>query len=144
MCLFEGGLTANVKLYFCFTLQVRCLSVGDSASMVKTFTEEEVEMFAEISGDRNPIHFDHDYAAGTRYERPIVHGVLTVGLLSAVMGMQCPGPGTICTLNIYHLDTELLMTRLSVGISHNKISENIKIGIYATFSISVQPSESTS
>ena len=100
--------------------------------MVKTFTEEEVEMFAEISGDRNPIHFDPDYAAGTRYERPIVHGVLTVGLLSAVMGMQCPGPGNI-TLYIYNLDNELLMTRLTVGISHNNISENLKTGNYATF-----------
>ncbi len=74
---------------------MRCLSVGDSASMVKTFTEEEVELFADISGDRNPIHLDADYAAGTEYGRPIVHGVLTVGLLSAVMGMQCPGPGTV-------------------------------------------------
>ena len=64
----------------------RKLSVGDKASMVKTFTEDDVTNFAELSGDTNPIHLDRDFMTGTPFREPVVHGVLNMGLLSAVMG----------------------------------------------------------
>jgi 3-hydroxybutyryl-CoA dehydratase len=71
------------------------IKVGDTASLTKTFTESDVLNFAEISGDQNPVHVDPQFAATTRFERQIVHGMLTSGLISAVLGMQLPGPGCI-------------------------------------------------
>lgn len=69
--------------------------IGDSASLTKTFTEEDVLTFARISGDNNPIHVDSEFAAATRFERRVVHGMLTAGMISAILGMQLPGPGCI-------------------------------------------------
>ncbi len=71
------------------------IKIGDSASITKTFNEKEVLTFATISGDYNPIHVDAEFAASTRFERQIVHGMLTAGMISAVLGMQLPGPGCI-------------------------------------------------
>jgi len=71
------------------------INVGDSASLTKTFTEKDVLKFAEISGDNNPIHIDAKFAAESRFEHQLVHGMLTAGLISAVFGMQLPGPGCI-------------------------------------------------
>jgi acyl dehydratase len=71
------------------------IKVGDSASFTKTFTDADVRSFAAISGDQNPIHLDETYAAGTQFKSRIVHGMLTSGLISAVLGMQLPGPGSI-------------------------------------------------
>lgn len=71
------------------------IKVGDKAAFTKTFTERDVLNFAEISGDHNPVHVDPEFAATTRFERQIVHGMLTSGLISAVLGMQLPGPGCI-------------------------------------------------
>ncbi len=71
------------------------ISVGDSATLTKTFRDEDVRTFAELSGDNNPIHLDDEYAAGTRFGRRLVHGILTSGLISAILGTQLPGPGSI-------------------------------------------------
>jgi 3-hydroxybutyryl-CoA dehydratase len=71
------------------------IKVGDSASLKKTFTESDVLTFAEISGDCNPIHVDPKFAATTPFDRQLVHGLLTAGMISAVLGMQLPGPGCI-------------------------------------------------
>jgi len=71
------------------------IQAGDSASLTKTFTEDDVLTFAEISGDQNPIHVDPEFAATTRFKRQLVHGMLTAGMISAVLGMQLPGPGCI-------------------------------------------------
>ena len=69
--------------------------VGQSASRSKTFTDEDVRQFAEVSGDHNPVHLDDDYAAGTVFGKRIVHGVLTASLISALAANDFPGPGTI-------------------------------------------------
>lgn len=69
--------------------------IGDSASISKTFTDDDVLTFANISGDKNPIHLDEDYAAKTRFGKRLVHGILTSGLISALLGMELPGPGSI-------------------------------------------------
>ena len=55
------------------------LKVGDNASLTKTYTESDVEHFADITLDHNPIHLDAEYAKGTRFGKPIVHGILTLG-----------------------------------------------------------------
>lgn len=71
------------------------LSIGAQASRTKTFTDEDVSGFAQVSGDTNPVHLDADYAAGTQFGRRIVHGMLTAGLISAVLANDLPGEGTI-------------------------------------------------
>jgi acyl dehydratase len=71
------------------------VNIGDHASITKTFTENDVKVFADISNDQNPIHLDPEFAASTRFKRPLVHGILTAGLISAVLGMRLPGPGSI-------------------------------------------------
>jgi len=69
--------------------------VGDIATRSITLTSEHVEAFARISGDRNPLHFDEDFAARTKFGRLVVQGGLTTGLLHALVAMDMPGPGTV-------------------------------------------------
>lgn len=71
------------------------LSIGQSASLERTFSEEDVRLFAEVTGDFNPIHFDHEYAASTIFKKPIVHGMLCASLISNLAGTKLPGHGTI-------------------------------------------------
>jgi 3-hydroxybutyryl-CoA dehydratase len=71
------------------------LAIGMSESLQRTVTDAAVRAFAEVSGDRNPIHLDDDYAAGTLFKSRIAHGVFTASLISAVLGMRLPGPGVI-------------------------------------------------
>ena len=73
----------------------RELKVGDTASMSKQISDEDVRVFADISGDRNPVHLDDEFAATTIFQKRIVHGALSGALISAVLGMLMPGPGTI-------------------------------------------------
>ena len=69
--------------------------VGQSASLTKVFKSDEVEAFAEMSLDKNPIHLDENYAEHSRFGRKIVHGFLVGSLISAVFGTQLPGKGAI-------------------------------------------------
>ena len=71
------------------------LKVGDMASITRVFTEDDVITFANITGDKNPIHLDEEYASTTRFKQRLVHGILVSGLISAVLGMHLPGPGSI-------------------------------------------------
>lgn len=71
------------------------LQIGQKASIQKTFTAADVTAFAGISLDVNPIHVSDGYAKGTIFGKRIVHGILTAGLISAVLGNQLPGPGTV-------------------------------------------------
>lgn len=70
-------------------------SVGQAASMTRTISETDIYLFAGITGDLNPAHMDEEYAKGTRFQTRIAHGMLSGGLISAVLGMRMPGPGTI-------------------------------------------------
>lgn len=71
------------------------LQIGQKASVQKTFTAADVTMFAGISLDVNPIHMSDKYAESTIFGKRIVHGILTSGLISAVLANKLPGPGTI-------------------------------------------------
>ena len=71
------------------------LKPGMCESLTKTVTERDVELFGEVSGDKNPVHFDEDYAKGTIFKGRIAHGMLSASYISTVLGMQIPGPGTI-------------------------------------------------
>jgi len=71
------------------------LSEGMEASFSKTFTDADIVLFAGVSGDTNPVHFDAVYAETTRFGGRILHGMLTASLISAVLGTRLPGPGAI-------------------------------------------------
>jgi len=60
-----------------------------------TISDEMVKTFAEITGDKNPVHLDEEYAKNTRFKKRICHGMLVASLISKVLGMDFPGPGTI-------------------------------------------------
>jgi 3-hydroxybutyryl-CoA dehydratase len=62
---------------------------------MKVVTDRDIELFAEVSTDRNPVHLDDAYAQDTIFEGRIAHGMLTAGLISAVIGEQLPGHGTV-------------------------------------------------
>ncbi|HKL88839.1 MAG TPA: MaoC family dehydratase [Salinibacter sp.] len=72
------------------------IEVGDSHEWTRVITKEHVQQFAEITGDDNPLHVDEEYASEhSRFNRPIVHGVLLLGLISKVLGRDFPGHGSI-------------------------------------------------
>jgi len=76
-------------------LTINEIEVGQSASYTKTITEADVILFAGITGDNNPAHMNEVYAKETMFKGRIVHGMLSAGLISTVLGMYLPGPGSI-------------------------------------------------
>jgi 3-hydroxybutyryl-CoA dehydratase len=77
------------------TLYFEDLSVGMTESYAKTVKSSDVVGFAEITGDRNPIHLSEHFAAKTPFKNRIAHGLYTASLISAVIGTRLPGPGAI-------------------------------------------------
>ncbi|NLA23923.1 MAG: MaoC family dehydratase [Bacteroidales bacterium] len=71
------------------------IKLGDTYTHKLSFTQENVNVFAEITGDNNPIHIDAEYAAKTIFGRPIVHGFYSASVFSMVFGTKFPGEGTI-------------------------------------------------
>jgi len=71
------------------------LHVGQKATRTITLTEEQVKTYAQLTGDYNPLHFDRDFAAKTKFGQLVVQGGLTTGLLHALVAMDMPGPGTV-------------------------------------------------
>ena len=77
------------------TICIEDIEMGMTRYIRKIITDRDIEKFAEISTDHNPVHLDDDYARDTIFEGRIAHGMLTAGLISAVIGEQLPGHGTI-------------------------------------------------
>ena len=77
------------------TICIEDIEMGMTRYIRKIITDRDIEQFAEISTDHNPVHLDDDYARDTIFEGRIAHGMLTAGLISAVIGEQLPGHGTI-------------------------------------------------
>jgi acyl dehydratase len=71
------------------------LEVGDKASRTRLVRRADIELFTALSGDRNPLHYDEDAAARSRFEGIIVQGGVTSGLLNAVVAEDLPGPGSV-------------------------------------------------
>jgi len=71
------------------------LAIGQTAQISKTITESDIVLYAAISTDINPSHLDADYAASGPFGGRVAHGMLSAGLISAVLGNKLPGPGTI-------------------------------------------------
>ena len=71
------------------------IALGDSAELVRTLRHDDIEMFAVMSGDMNPAHMDEAYARSDIFHKVIAHGMWGGALISAVLGTDLPGPGTI-------------------------------------------------
>jgi len=71
------------------------LKTGDTFSTTFSISQEEVNQFARVSGDKNPLHLDTTYAANTPFKSPIVHGMFSASIISRVLGMEFPGEGTL-------------------------------------------------
>ncbi len=71
------------------------LRVGQTATLSKTITEADILMYSAVSLDTNPIHLDEEVASHSRFGGRIAHGMLSAGLISALLGTRLPGPGTI-------------------------------------------------
>tara|TARA_B100002003_G_C13919087_1_gene446930 strand:- start:60 stop:503 length:444 start_codon:yes stop_codon:yes gene_type:complete len=77
------------------TICIEEMEIGMSRYVLKTITDLDIELFAQVSTDRNPVHLDDDYARDTIFAGRIAHGMLTASLISAVIGEQLPGHGTV-------------------------------------------------
>src|ERR1700675_4884353 len=71
------------------------IKIGDSASLVRTLKLEDIQLFAAMSGDINPAHFDPEYSKSSMFQEVIAHGMWGGALISTVLGTQLPGPGTV-------------------------------------------------
>ena len=71
------------------------LEIGQTASYSKTVEERDIQLFAAVSGDHNPVHLDAEYAATTMFKERIAHGMFSGALISAAVACELPGPGTI-------------------------------------------------
>jgi len=71
------------------------IKIGHTARTSKQITQIDLTLYAAITGDFNPVHFDPVYSAQTRFKGPIAHGMIAAGLVSGLIGMKLPGPGTI-------------------------------------------------
>ena len=71
------------------------LEIGQTASYSKTCTEEDILLFAKVSGDVNPVHLDEEFASNTQFGKRIAHGMYTGALISAALALNLPGPGSI-------------------------------------------------
>jgi 3-hydroxybutyryl-CoA dehydratase len=77
------------------TICIEDIEIGMSRHLTKLVTDRDIELFAEVSTDRNPVHLDDAYAQDTIFEGRIAHGMLTAGLISAVICEQLPGHGSV-------------------------------------------------
>jgi len=77
------------------TIVIEDLYIGMARSLTKVVTDRDIALFAEVSTDRNPVHMDDAYARDTIFHGRIAHGMLTAGLISAVIGEQLPGHGSV-------------------------------------------------
>lgn len=77
------------------TICIEDIEIGMTRHLRKTVTNRDIKLFAEVSTDHNPVHLDDAYAQDTTFQGRIAHGMLTAGLISAVIGEQLPGHGTV-------------------------------------------------
>ena len=111
------------------------VSVGQKARRTLTLTPEHVRTFAALTGDYNPLHFDAQFAAETKFRRLVVQGGLTTGLLHALVAMDLPGPGTVFlsqnwrfTAPVYIGDTITAHAEV-VGVHDTKPVTRLKIQV---------------
>ncbi len=77
------------------TNNTKLLEIGDTYKHTFSYTQEQVAQFAELTGDKNPLHLDAEYAATTNFKKPIIHGLFGMSVFSKIMGMEFPGEGSV-------------------------------------------------
>lgn len=90
-----SGRPAQLPLERYHGYYIEDLAVGMSAFFGKTVSDADLVLFSGVSGDTNPMHINRDFATGTRFGGPIVHGMLTASFISTVIGTRLPGPGCV-------------------------------------------------
>jgi len=75
------------------------IKIGDTAEFTKTVSEQDIVAFAEVTGDKQPLHLDDSYAAKTRFKRRLAHGMLSAGFISAALGTKLPPHATAIYLS---------------------------------------------
>src|SRR5437899_7699701 len=91
----KSGLRSRLMILALRILYFEDLSIGMSESLFKTIASSDVVGFAQLTGDRNPIHLSEHFAAKTQFKKRIAHGLYTASLISAVLGTRLPGPGAV-------------------------------------------------
>src|SRR5437588_4440374 len=91
----KSGLPLRPMILALRILYFEDLSIGMSESLSKTIASSDVVGFAQLTGDRNPIHLSEHFAAKTQFGKRIAHGLYTASLISAVLGTRLPGPGAV-------------------------------------------------
>jgi 3-oxoacyl-[acyl-carrier protein] reductase len=97
---------------------------GDEAQCYKTITAEDVDDFARLSGDRNPLHMDESFALRTRFQRRVVHGMLLASYVSTLVGMYCPGPGALWSRQNYRWPAPVFIgdrIHLRLRVTHKSV-----------------------
>ena len=97
---------------------------GDEAQFYKTITAEDVDDFARLSGDRNPLHMDESFALRTRFQRRVVHGMLLASYVSTLVGMHCPGPGALWSRQNYRWPAPVFIgdrIHLRLRVTHKSV-----------------------
>jgi len=111
------------------------LEAGQSARITKTIAESDVEAFARLSGDYNPLHMDSDFARGTSFQRRVVHGMLVAGYVSTLVGMHLPGPGALWTEQNFRWKAPVFIgdtLEIALTITHkSEGSRTITVGVEA-------------
>ena len=108
--------------------------IGQEEQEEKVFHESDVELFAQVSGDKNLLHLNHTYAEKSRFGRKIVHGILVSSLISKIIGMKLPGEGSIyLEQNIrfrkpVYVDEKVIVKVTIIEINQNKFT--LKTNVY--------------
>jgi len=105
--------------------RLESIRAGDEAYLTKTVTGAEIDAFAALSGDYNPLHMDHAFAERAKFPGRVTHGMLTASYVSTLIGMQIPGPGALWTQQLFRwpapvfvgdtIDIRMKVTHVSAG-----------------------------
>ena len=109
------------------------LKIGDHIKEVFTISQHQVNQFAELTGDKNPLHIDALYASKTRFKKPIVHGLFTVTTMAKIMGTKFPGEGTIHVSQNYSFKKPVFPeTEYIVYVELIKVFKKKHLGVFKT------------
>ncbi len=109
------------------------IKIGDKVSKSKAFTLEDVKMYAELTGDFNPVHFDEIYASTTIFKKPIVHGPLVITLITTLFANELPGPGSVyLSQTIKYLNPVYINDLITAKLEVIEITEKEHIIIQTT------------
>lgn len=112
------------------------LKVGDSFEIVKTFSKDEVEKFAELSQDNNPVHLDEIYAKSTIFKRCVIHGAFISSYFSTILGTKLPGPGTIyLSQTTRFLKPVFINDQIKIRVEVTEIRANKAVAILRTYCV---------